>query len=233
MPETAPTTRPSQRRELESLSDDELIVGALGAPIEDDEEAAELRRRHLDVLFARHYSRVAAWCLRYAGDADRAADLAQDVFLQVQRKLHTFRGHSRFTTWLYSIVRHAAFNDRRRLGRRRDDAPLEQAPETLEPRPEIETRFVDHLLSQRLVRAIQRDLTRTEGQVLYLHYAQGYTLAEVTGMLRLDNKSGAKAFIVSARRKLEKSFGRRLAGRSSRALPPLAATSERRLTAVG
>ena len=51
----------------------------------------------IDELFGRHYERVARWCLRFAGDREQAADLAQDVFLKAYRHLDSFRGASRST----------------------------------------------------------------------------------------------------------------------------------------
>jgi RNA polymerase sigma-70 factor, ECF subfamily len=45
-------------------------------------------------------------------------------------------------------------------------------------------------------------LDETEAQVMFLHYGQELSLNAVSRMLELDNKSGAKAYIVSARRKL-------------------------------
>lgn len=41
---------------------------------------------------------------RYVGDAHEAEDLAQEIFVKVHRSLSTFRGHSRFFTWLFAIT---------------------------------------------------------------------------------------------------------------------------------
>src|SRR5438270_1332254 len=66
---------------------------------------APQRDRFLNHLFERHHSRVAAWCYRMTGDVDEATDLAQEVFLKAFQHLESFRGQSKFTTWLYSIAR--------------------------------------------------------------------------------------------------------------------------------
>jgi RNA polymerase sigma-70 factor (ECF subfamily) len=63
------------------------------------------REKFLNQLFERHHTRVAAWCYRMTGDVDSAADLAQEVFLKAFQNLDSFRGQSKFTTWLYSIAR--------------------------------------------------------------------------------------------------------------------------------
>src|SRR5689334_1079516 len=55
-------------------------------------------------VFRLHHRRVYSLCLRMIGDSVEAEDLTQDVFLQVFRKLGTFRGESAFTTWLHRLT---------------------------------------------------------------------------------------------------------------------------------
>ena len=55
-------------------------------------------------IFRLHHRRVYSICLRMIGNPAEAEDLTQDVFLQVFRKLGTFRGESAFTTWLHRLT---------------------------------------------------------------------------------------------------------------------------------
>jgi RNA polymerase sigma-70 factor, ECF subfamily len=55
-------------------------------------------------LFNAHRSRVYSLCLRMTNNIAEAEDLAQDAFLQVFRKLATFRGDSALSTWLHRIT---------------------------------------------------------------------------------------------------------------------------------
>lgn len=55
-------------------------------------------------LFHAHKARIYSLCLRMTNNAAEAEDLAQDAFLQVFRKLSSFRGDSAFSTWLYRIA---------------------------------------------------------------------------------------------------------------------------------
>ncbi len=55
-------------------------------------------------LFHAHKSRVYSLCLRMTNNIAEAEDLAQDAFLQVFRKLSTFRGDSALSTWLHRIT---------------------------------------------------------------------------------------------------------------------------------
>ncbi len=61
---------------------------------------------------------------RLLHDEDEAHDLAQDALLRAWRTLPSFRGESRFTTWLYRLVVNLGLNRLARL-QRRHEAPLE------------------------------------------------------------------------------------------------------------
>jgi len=55
-------------------------------------------------LFNAHKARIYSVCLRMTNNAAEAEDLTQDAFLQVFRKIATFRGDSAFSTWLHRIA---------------------------------------------------------------------------------------------------------------------------------
>ncbi len=55
-------------------------------------------------LYERHSRRVYSLCLKMTGDVAEAEDLTQDVFVQLIRKVGTFRGESQFKTWLHRFT---------------------------------------------------------------------------------------------------------------------------------
>lgn len=55
-------------------------------------------------LFERHNRRVYSLCLRMTQNQSEAEDLAQEVFIQLFRKIGSFRGESAFTTWLHRLT---------------------------------------------------------------------------------------------------------------------------------
>jgi RNA polymerase sigma-70 factor, ECF subfamily len=57
-----------------------------------------------ETLYQLHSRRVYALCLRMIGDPVDAEDLTQEAFLQLFRKIHTFRGESAFSSWLYRLT---------------------------------------------------------------------------------------------------------------------------------
>lgn len=99
--------------------DQELIAAVLAGS---EAAFAQLVDRYRDRLF-----RLLG---RYCRDPVEVEDLAQDVFLKVFRKLHTFQGDSAFYTWLYRIAVNAATDHLARASHRRlklveDDAALD------------------------------------------------------------------------------------------------------------
>ena len=195
--------------DLDHLNDEKLIELARQA-------APSAADAYLSALYRRYQPKVAAWCLRICNDRDEAADVAQEVFLRVHERLGSFRGDSRFSTWLYTVTRSVAIN-RGMAARRRqtEDLDAEGMPEPVEPSPGAERELEQGQILAAFREAMERDLEPLEAKVLYLHYVDGMPLAAVTGLLELDNKSGAKAYIVSGGRKLKRRFGKWLALQSA------------------
>ena len=130
--------------------------------------------------------------------------------MKAYQHLETFQGSAKFSTWLYAIARNHCFNHLRVLKRQR----LESGEESLRNMPDgsagqafqgLEKESAARQLRELLAATLDRD----EQQVLYLHYAEEIPLDAITRTMGLTNPSGAKAYIVNAKRKLQ----RALAGR--------------------
>ena len=182
-----------------AFSDEELLARAR-------QSSGAERDALVNELFARHYERVARWCLRFTGDRERAADLAQDVFLKAHRHLDSFKAAARFSTWLYSIARNESLSQLQRADPPADSdevladvAAMAAAPDELASRSQQ---------TQRVREFLAATLDHLERTVYVLHYGDDMPLDAITRLLRLTNTSGAKAYIVSARRKLAKAVQR-------------------------
>lgn len=66
--------------------------------------AADGDVRAFEELYKSYHRRVYGICLRMTRNVTEADDLTQDVFVQLFRKLKTFRGESLFTTWLHRLT---------------------------------------------------------------------------------------------------------------------------------
>lgn len=65
-------------------------------------------------LVTRHYDRIHALAWRFMGGPPDSEDLAHDVCVALGRKIASYRGEARFTTWLYQVVLNAARDRMRR-----------------------------------------------------------------------------------------------------------------------
>jgi RNA polymerase sigma factor (sigma-70 family) len=201
-----------------------MAPGMSAAPYSDEElvsrsretgDAAE-RDALTNELLRRYFSTVARWCLRFTPDREIAADLAQEILTKAYLNLGAFQCESRFSTWLFTIARNHCLNavraDKRSALAMRADADEEILPDI----PDTGQSALDLLERQADARTVRellsRNLEETERKVFVLHYGEDLSLDAITRLLGLDNASGAKAYIVSARRKLARIVERRRAG---------------------
>jgi RNA polymerase sigma-70 factor, ECF subfamily len=69
-------------------------------------------------LYRDNVSKVHGLCMRLTGNPTLAEDLTQDVFVRAWQKLGSFRGDSKFSTWLYPLAMNVALSERRSRMRR-------------------------------------------------------------------------------------------------------------------
>ena len=183
---------------MERFTDEELVERCQAA------EGPAAREPFLNVLFQRHTRKVASWCQHMTGDVNSAVDLAQEVFIKAFQNINSFRRGAKFTTWLYSITRNHCLDELRSKKRQVEEVselPMEIQDWGLESADSAIERYESAELMKQLIR---ESLDETENRVMTLHYVHELPLDSVSHMLKLSNESGAKAYIVSARRKLKR-----------------------------
>jgi RNA polymerase sigma-70 factor (ECF subfamily) len=170
--------------------------GAIPAVTPEDkprEEAPLVRRAQdgdmaaFEQLYRDHVGRGFALCLRLAGDASLAEELAQEAFVKAWQKLGSFRGESAFSSWLYTLTVNTALSERRSRRRRTsrvmatDDLTAFDRPgRPPGPEPGFD-----------LERALAR-LPPGARAVLVLHDVEGYKhheIAEMTGIAAGTSKA--------------------------------------------
>lgn len=82
-------------------------------------------------LYSLHKRRIYSLCLRMVGNIAEAEDLTQEAFLQLHRKIGTFRGDSAFSTWLHRLAVNVVLMQLRKKG-----LSLISLDEAMEPAPE-------------------------------------------------------------------------------------------------
>ena len=153
-------------------------------------------------LYRDHVGRVFALCLRLAGDASLAEELAQEAFVRAWQKLGSFRGESAFSSWLYTLTVNTALSERRSR-RRRTSRVVTTDDLTAFDRPGRPVR-PDHRFD--LERALAT-LPPGARAVLVLHDVEGYKHQEIADMTGIAAGT-SKAQLHRARRLLREALTR-------------------------
>lgn len=131
----------------------------------------------LDSLVSRHHAAVYEVTYRILGDADAAADAAQDAFVRALGALDGFRGEASFRTWLLRIAANVAWSAGRRTTRRREVA-LEAAPEPASDWGDPEREAVVRLEADRVTAALA-ELPEKQRLAVSLRIHQGLSHREI------------------------------------------------------
>ena len=166
-------------------------------------------------LYNRHHRRVYSLCLRMLQNPVEAEDLTQEVFIQLYRKIGSFRGDSAFTTWLHRMtVNQVLMHFRKRSVKfekttEEGDTPIQVVSGTENPN---RMRIVDKIA---LDNAIEQ-LPPGYRSVFVLHDIEGYEHEEIANMLGCSVGT-SKSQLHKARLKLRRLLKKKAAPRLVRA----------------
>jgi RNA polymerase sigma-70 factor (ECF subfamily) len=138
-------------------------------------------------IYRLHSRRVYALCLRMVGNTAEAEDLTQDAFLQLFRKIGTFRGESAFSTWLHRLAVNVVLMKLRK--KTLPETSLEEStdPEDESGGPRREIGAPDLLLTGSIDRVhLQRAIEQLPPgyrQVFVLHDVQGFEHNEIADLM--------------------------------------------------
>jgi RNA polymerase sigma-70 factor (ECF subfamily) len=159
------------------------------------------------LLYGLHKRRVYSLCLRMTANSAKAEDLTQEAFLQLFRKIGTFRGESAFSTWLHRMAVNVVL-----MQLRKKSLPIVPLEETLEIEEEASRKelgaqdpvlsgSIDRLRLQRAVEALPPGYQR----IFVLHDVEGYEHNEIAAMVGCSI-GNSKSQLHKARRKLRESL---------------------------
>ena len=153
--------------------------------------------RALRQLWSQHAPHIDAVVRRLVGDPELAADIAQDVWMQIFRALPGFRGDSQFGTWAHRIAVNRTLNA---LRKSRRIAKLETGIEEDTAATEIddERGFLAASIEQAAAR-----LPEGARMVFYLHDVEGFTHEDIAQQLGITT-GASKSQLFKARAKLRR-----------------------------
>jgi RNA polymerase sigma-70 factor (ECF subfamily) len=154
-------------------------------------------------LYEMHKRRVYSLCLRMTGNTAEAEDLAQEAFLQLFRKISTFRGESAFSTWLHRLAVNVVLMRLRKRGLQQvslDEVDSSQDEPVKRDYGDNDRRLMGSVDRISLTRAID-ELPPGYRTVFVLHDIEGYEHNEIAEIMDCS-VGNSKSQLHKARMKL-------------------------------
>ncbi|HSR52334.1 MAG TPA: RNA polymerase sigma factor [Acidobacteriota bacterium] len=172
------------------------------APTTDDRDWARALARGEDEATCRfvqsHSATGYAVAFQILEDEGAAEDVLQDAFFRAYQKAGTFRGEAKLSSWFYRIVYNLALNALKQRSRK----------------PTDRIKNPDLLAEQEMLPSLEETLRAALGEidprdrlVLYLHYYEGYRMAEIGEILNI-REPAAKVRVHRARKRLKRRLER-------------------------
>jgi RNA polymerase sigma-70 factor, ECF subfamily len=168
------SARPWPRRD----NSDEALIGKIAAG----------NRLALQVLYARHHTRIYRFLLRLADNATLAEDLTGEVFASAWRHAHRFEGEAAVSTWLIAIARRKA-----EIALQRPPAPSSKACAAAGESVQRGDRLRDAMAQ----------LKREHREIIDLVYYHQKSLPDVAGIVGIPCDA-VEARMIEARRELRR-----------------------------
>ena len=162
-----------------------------------------------EILYDRFSQMVYNKCLGFSKDEDEAKDLTQDVFLKLFVKLASFKGKSKFSTWLYAFtynhcVNYVTRNTQKKIQREFIDIEI---AETVED-GEFELYNFHDMKVEKLKKALEL-IAPEEKMILLLKYQDYLSIKEIEDVLSIS-ESAVKMRLKRAKDKLINVYNNKL-----------------------
>ncbi|NDV44601.1 sigma-70 family RNA polymerase sigma factor [Muricauda sp. 40Bstr401] len=165
----------------------------LHAHLSDEELVEQIVASNDPLLFGKLYDRYAKMvynkCFGFAKSEDEAEDLTQDVFLQLFIKLRTFKGRSKFSTWLYSFTYNFCVNyvnRNKQLKIRDQSVQVDESDQKLTEEVPDESLF--EMKADKLKKSLEL-LSAEDKSLLLLKYQDGASIKELVELLELGDSA--------------------------------------------
>ena len=158
-----------------------------------------------EVLYDRYASMVYNKCYGFANGVDEAKDLTQDVFLRVFVKLASFKGKSKFSTWLYAFtynhcVNYVTRNTAKKIEKQSVSSDtIENIGEDVDSTREFESMRVEQL------KHVMELISPDEKMILLLKYQDNLSIKELSQALEIG-ESAVKMRLKRAKEKLVQKY---------------------------
>ena len=160
----------------------------------------------LGILYNRYYKKVYHKCLSFIKNSDDAFDLAQDVLMKAFSNAWSFKGESKFSTWLFSITHNYCVSQISRTNKTRFESInsqnflLDESIDVLEFEERKQREYREMELNNYM-----NELPEIDKQILDLKYRQNYSVRDLQEKFNLSS-SAVKMRLMRARQKVEQVY---------------------------
>ncbi|MDQ3799684.1 MAG: RNA polymerase sigma factor [Acidobacteriota bacterium] len=199
---------------IETAGDEQLADASGSSDLILTQSAAKGDMKAFEEIYNRHHRRVYSLCLRMLQNTAEAEDLTQEVFIQLYRKIGSFRGDSAFTTWLHRLtVNQVLMHFRKRTVKFEKTTEEGETPVQIVPGTENSGKMpiVDKIALENAI----AQLPTGYKNVFVLHDVEGYEHEEVARILGCSvgtSKSQLHKARLKMRKLLQKKSNPRLIG---------------------
>lgn len=160
-----------------------------------------------EILYDRYATMVYNKCYGFANGVDEAKDLTQDVFLRVFIKLASFKGKSKFSTWLYAFtynhcVNYVTRNTAKKIEKKSvssESIDIQNIGEDVDSTQEFENMRLDQL------KLVMELISPDEKMILLLKYQDNLSIKELSEALDIG-ESAVKMRLKRAKEKLVRKY---------------------------
>jgi RNA polymerase sigma-70 factor (ECF subfamily) len=178
---------------IDQFSDEELVMKIIKT--KDNVLFAELYDRYASVVYNK--------CLGFAKSKVEAEDLTHDIFIKLYMKLHTFKGTSKFSTWLYSFTYNFCVNYIQRNSYKSREKVQEVE---IEERPIVEiTEYDIFQIKTKKLKKVLSIIDPKDKMLLLLKYQDELSINELQNVLEIS-ESAVKMRLKRAKEKVMKIY---------------------------
>ena len=136
-----------------------------------------------------HYSKaVNLLAFRYSANKACSEDITQDTFIKAYKALPKYKANAKFSTWLFRIASNTSIDYLRKTKKHKSTDSIEQNPGLNESQNQ-QINQEDQLDLNRQLQSALSGLTDVERLAFTLKHQQGYSIAEISKQLQINNNA--------------------------------------------
>lgn len=147
----------------------------------------ETNNQHLfGILYDRYANKIYNKCLGFVDDNEEAQDMTHDIFLKLYVKLKSFKGKSKFSTWVYSFTYNFCINYIQRKYKKEDKKLSDDISEDFNE--EVDDKEIYELKIEKLSQSLKM-LNVEDKTILLMKYQDDFSIKDIAETLEIGESA--------------------------------------------